>query len=93
MVCTVLKCQLTFLGHLLRMDPCEPAHRYALYMLYHPPHGGRQPGGTEHQLYTKYIQEHLGDGLGMLTPSQIANLALDRTMWHKVVVNCSAAEG
>ena len=41
MVCTVLKCQLTFPGQndLLTMDPCEPVHRYALY---HPPHGGRQ---------------------------------------------------
>ncbi len=32
------------------------------------------------------MQECLGDSLGMLTPSQIANLAMDRTMWRKVVL-------
>ncbi len=85
LVCTVLKRQLTSIGHLLRTDPCKPAHRSALY---HPPDGGRQNTN-----YPKYIQERLGDTLGMLTPSQITNLAMERTLWCTVVVDCSAAEG
>jgi hypothetical protein len=31
LACTVVRWQLTFLGHLLRMDPTEPAHIYVLY--------------------------------------------------------------
>ena len=70
LVYTVLKCQMTFL--VLRMDPCEPAHRYALY---HSPHGGRRPGRQNIRIsYPKYIQGRLGDSLGMLPPSQITNL-------------------
>ncbi len=65
---------------------------YLAYMaLNHPPHGGRQ-SWRQNISYPKYIQECLGDNPGMLTPSQIAMLAMDRTMWRKVVVDCSADE-
>ena len=86
---TVLRRQLTFLGHLLRTDSSEPAHIYALYC---PPHGSRRPG-SQHINYLRYIQECLGDYLGMLTPSHICKLAMDRAAWRKVVVDCCAAEG
>ena len=86
---TVLRRQLTFLGHLLRMDSSQPAHIYALYC---PPHGRRRPG-SQHINYLRYIQECLGDYLGMITPSQICKLAMDRTAWRKAVVDCCAAEG
>ena len=80
-----------YLGSLVadRMDSSQPAHIYALYC---PPHGRRRPG-SQHINYLRYIQECLGDYLGMLTPSQICKLAMDRTAWRKAVVDCCAAEG
>ncbi len=52
---------------------------------------GRQPG-WQNIRYSKYTQECLRESRGMLMLSQIANLAMNMTMWRQVVVYCTAAE-
>ena len=70
LVSIVMKRQLTFLGHHLRMDPTEPAQIYGLYS---PTPGKRRPC-RQRLDYLKYIQECLGDHLGMLTTHQTGKL-------------------
>jgi hypothetical protein len=53
LACTVVRCQLTFYGHVVRIDPTDPAHTYTLYS---PLHGKRRPG-RQRMDYLKYIQD------------------------------------
>ena len=67
------KCQLDFLGHILRLSDEEPARRYALYI---PSHGKRRPGRPRTS-YLAYIQRVLGYDKDEMAADEIATLAKD----------------
>ena len=81
--------QLRFLGHILRMPIEEPSRKYALYV---PTMGKRKPG-RPCTSYLAYIQQLLGDNESLMQEEQIAAIANDRSVWRKLVVACSAADG
>ena len=85
----VRKCQLSFLGHVLRLPEEEPARRYAFYV---PPHGKRKPGRPR-TLYVTYIQRVLRYHEVDISADEIATLAKDRCAWRNLVIAFSAAEG
>ena len=86
LILDVRKRQLKFLGHILRMEDCEPACTYALYV---PPHG-KHRRGRQHINYLSYIQGILP--IEEITPEGIRHLASNRQDWRKLVVACTAAE-
>ena len=85
----VIKRQLSFLGHILRLPEEEPVGRYALYI---PSHGKRRHGRPRTS-YLAYIQRVLGYNENEMTAEEIATLARDRCAWRQLVIACSAAEG
>ena len=84
----VRKCQLGFLGHILRLPEKEPARRYAFYV---PPHGKRKPGRPRTSHIT-YIQQLLGYHEVDISADEIATLAEDWCAWINLVIASSAAE-
>ena len=85
----VRKCQLAFLGHILRLPQEEPARRYALCI---PSHCKKRPRRL-HTSYLAYIQRVLGYDENEMATEKIATLAKDRCAWRQLVITCSAAEG
>ena len=75
------KCQLGFLGHILRLPEEESARRYAFYV---PPHGKRKPGRPRTSSIT-YIQRLLGYHEVDISADEIVTLAEDRCAWRN---NC-----
>ena len=83
----VIKRQLEFIGHILRLPDDEPAKVYALY---EPSiQLGQSKRGKPKETYTRYIANSLFDKsiANTITAVEIQSYAKDRDKWKKLVIN------
>jgi ribosomal 50S subunit-associated protein YjgA (DUF615 family) len=80
----IRKRQLSFIGHILRMKPDEPANIYALYV---SKVRSKNKTGRPPTSYIDQISTHLTHNKDhKLTPAEIAKYASDKAKWKSMIV-------
>jgi hypothetical protein len=77
----IIKRQLTWIGHLLRIDKKELCRKYAFY---EPRHGASRRGRPALN-FVNYISEMLGGA----SATEIERAAQDRETWKSIVLDCA----
>ena len=73
--------QLRYLGHVLRLDPSEPAKRFALYNATH----GKSKQGRPKLAFTKYVASLISRTPEFHTQETITASAQNRIYWRSIV--------